>query len=275
MISGEKIQQLCDVYCGSEYDLNRNPIISSQKDKHLNIDSFNSKWNNPTLIFCYSCALSTFLSKINLFKNKFILVSHNEDTNVTDEYRILADSPIIIQWYAQNLMMTHPKLHLLPIGIANSMWIHGNIHNFININNINSIKTDNIYFYFNVYTNSIERKICKNIIENKGLQFDTSKSHSDYLRDLSKCKFAICPPGNGIDCHRIWECYYTNVIPIVLRSTFTEHLNSILPCILLNNWNEFNYDIMNSYDKLNKLLQKNKKYIDFNYYKHILLHKTN
>ena len=63
MISGEKIQQLCDVFCGTEYDLNRNPIISTQKNKHINIDLLNSEWNNPTLIFCYSCSLSIFLSK--------------------------------------------------------------------------------------------------------------------------------------------------------------------------------------------------------------------
>ena len=268
MISGEKIQQLCDVFCGTEYDLNRNTIISTQKNKHINIGLLNSEWNNPTLIFCYSCSLSIFLSKLYLFKNKFVLVSHNEDTNITDEYRILADSKFVIRWYAQNVMMVHPKLHLLPIGIANAMWLHGNPYNFININ---KEKENKIYFYFNISTNTKERQICKNILESKGLQFGSLKSHTDYLNDLSKCKFAICPPGNGIDCHRTWECYYMNVIPILLRSTFTEHLSNILPCILLNNWNDFNFSVMNNYDELNSSLQKNKIYIDFNYYKNSIL----
>ena len=152
-ISGEKLQQLCDVYCGTHHDLNRNPIIASQINKHMYIDNLYSEWNNPTLIFCYSCALSTFLSKINLFKNKFILVSHNEDTNITDEYRELANSPLVVCWYAQNIMILHPKLHLLPIGIANSMWPHGDVNNFINTNNsinTNNMKENKIYFYFSI-----------------------------------------------------------------------------------------------------------------------------
>ena len=166
--------------------------------------------------------------------------------------------------------MNHPKVHLLPIGIANTMWPHGNIDNFTIVKNFN--KEDKIYFYFNTHTNSIERELCKNIIQRKGIHFGNSQSHKNYLVDLSKCKFAICPPGNGIDCHRTWECYYMNVIPILLRSTFTEHLNNILPCIVLNNWNEFNYnEIINKYDELVKVLQRNKQYIDFRYYKELIL----
>jgi hypothetical protein len=221
IISGERLEQLCDVYCGSEYDLNRNPIIASQKDKHLLIETINTVWDNPNLIFCYSCALSTLMNKLHLFKNKFILVSHNEDDNITEKYLSIANSPLVIKWFAQNIMMKHSKVHLLPIGIANTMWPHGNINNFVNIKNLNLDKEDKIYFYFNIHTNSVERELCRNTIQNKGIQFGYSQSHDTYLSDLSKCKFAICPPGNGIDCHRTWKCYYMNVIPILLRSTFT------------------------------------------------------
>ena len=76
IISGERLQQICDVYCGSDYDLNRNPLIASQKDKHILIDTVNTEWDNPKLIFCYSCALSTLMNKLHLFKNNFVLVSH-------------------------------------------------------------------------------------------------------------------------------------------------------------------------------------------------------
>jgi hypothetical protein len=264
IISGERFQQLCDIYCGSEYDLNRNPIISKQKNKHLLIESLNSEWNNPKLIFCYSCALVTFKSKLHFFKNPFVLVSHNEDNNITNEYYDILNSPLIIKWFAQNIMIKHPKLSFLPIGIANSMWTHGNINNLITVINSNVTKTKDVYFNFKVSTNTKEREKCKTILENKGLFFQPTLDHLGYLNDLATSKFAICPQGNGIDCHRTWECYYLNVIPIFLKSTFTELLSEFLPCILLDNWDDFNPIIFNEYDTLIKNLDK--KYLNLETY---------
>lgn len=273
-ISGEKIQQLCDVYIGTLNDFNYNPKISIETNKHINIDRLNNEWNNPKLIFCYSCTLDTLINKLHLFLNKFILVSHNSDNNISEKYLAIADHPLVIKWFSQNIIINHPKLILLPIGIANSMWIHGNLDNFISIENRNTNfenKEDKIYFNFNICTNFTERESCKNIIQNKGLIFENNISQLEYLNKLSTCKFAICPAGNGIDCHRIWECYYCKVIPILLISNFTENLSNFLPCILLNNWNEFDFNqIMNKYNQMISLLDTNKKYTDFNYYKKLI-----
>jgi len=274
-ISGEKIQQLCDIYCGSDYDLNRNPKIAGEKNKHMNIDTLEQEWNNPVLIFCYSCALTTFMNKLHLFKNKFVLVSHNEDDNITEKYSLLANSSLVITWFAQNLMIYHPKIQMLPIGIANSMWPHGNTTTLSYVKDLNMNKENKLYFYFNIWTNQPARNLCKDVLESKGLQFGCSHDNLDYLKYLSTCKFAICPPGNGIDSHRIWECYYLNVIPIMLRSTFTEHIQKVLPCILLDTWNDFNMNdaFFDRYNELNTLLQQNISYIDFNYYKEKMLSK--
>jgi FkbM family methyltransferase len=269
IISGEKLQQLCNIYCGSDYDLNRNPIISQQKQKHLNIENLNSKWDNPNLIFCYSSALDTFITKFHFLKNPFVLVSHNEDNNITDKFQSILNSPLLIKWYAQNIMIHHPKLHILPIGIANSMWQHGNVNTLINIASQKYTKSQDVYFYFNVDTNHKERDVCKVILEQKGLKFSSQKLYSNYLNELAKCKFAICPPGNGIDCHRTWECYYLNVIPIFLKSTFTEILSNYLPCILLDKWEDFDYKLLNSYDSLIHRLNNN-KYLNFSFYKDII-----
>jgi len=57
---------------------------------------------------------------------------------------------------------------------------------------------------------------------------------------LASFKFAICPEGNGIDCHRIWECFYLKVIPIVLDNIFIRKVKDKykLPMIILNDWSE-------------------------------------
>jgi hypothetical protein len=107
-------------------------------------------------------------------------------------------------------------------------------------------RTRDFYFYFNTRTNLTERLACKEEIEKCGLVFERPQSNfEEYLKHLSTFKYAICPPGNGIDSHRIWECLYLGVIPIVKRSVFTEKLKEKIPCvIILNSWTEFSPQVL-------------------------------
>ncbi len=266
-ISGEKIQSIANVYAGLIDDFNYNPYIKKQTEKLLNLSSIVSSYDNPYIIFCYGHRLSLLMERIKYFQNPFILISHNSDENIDNRYDELLLSDKIIKWYSQNIKISHPKLHMVPIGIANSMWNHGNMEILKNIITQDLIKTKNVYFYFSISTNSTERNHCKTEIERKGLTWGTCFGFNDYLKELSLYKFAICPPGNGVDCHRIWECYYLGVIPIMVRSQFTEHISKCLPCILLDKWSDFNInDILPLYDSLLVTLNKNYKYITLQYY---------
>jgi hypothetical protein len=274
VISGERFQQLCDVYCGSDFNLQRNPKIVAQPEKHLRIEHLTEPWNNPKLVFCYSTELKVFMSKLHLFLNKFVFVSHNEDTNVTEEYLPIANNPIVVHWFAQNTMIHHPKLTNIPIGIANEMWPHGNIHTLVSASNSLQMaqKSNDFFFNFSCSTNPSARNTCKASIEKKGIPWIERFEYYQYLPILASHKFAICPEGNGIDCHRTWECYYMGVIPILLKSHFTIELQKELPCILLSSWDEFDQDtILKQYDILyNELLNKT-HLLSFSYYKYRII----
>ena len=57
IITGEKIQNLCDYYIGSIGDFNFNPNIKNQVSKQINIDNYNIeniKKLNIKNIFCYT-----------------------------------------------------------------------------------------------------------------------------------------------------------------------------------------------------------------------------
>ena len=257
ILSGERFQQLCDVYCGSHYDLHRNPTIAAQSEKHLLLDTLNKPWDNPRLIFCYSCALSTFMTKLMYLKNPFVLVSHNEDNNVTEEFLPIANHPLLIHWFAQNMMMRHPKLSWIPIGIANEMWPHGKPSMFLQTcANLTSFpKQYDVFFNFSIHTNPVARNHCRSVLESKGLQFIPQLPLSNYLPILASHRYAISPPGNGIDCHRIWECLLMGVIPVLLRSCFTESIAETIPCILLDSWDDLSIETLHTeYPRLTKKL---------------------
>lgn len=271
IISGERFQELCDAYCGFPEDFCYNPRIQYQTSKHKNIHTITSEWDNPPIIFCYSHRLHDFSSKLDFFKNKFTLLTHNSDENITEQYQLLLDHDKIIKMYSQNIMTNHPKLHLLPIGLANSMWPHGNCNTIINIINKKKKKEKEVYFFFNIGTNVIKRMECKIALEKKGLVFGSNIDHQSYLEYLAEHKFVICPDGNGIDSHRIWESFYLGVIPILLRNDFTTQLEKLYPCVVLDSWDDFEQSIYSKYEEFSKQLEIIKNTLNFSYYaSHIL-----
>ena len=134
IVSGERIQQLCDIYLGTNEDFNYNPLIKKQTFKHCIINNINNNYNNPYLIFCYTHNLSILSNKINFFMNDFILLTHNSDGEIKNSNEVLniLKCEKLKKWYGQNICFNHVKLYFLPIGIANSMWAHGNISLFQN-----------------------------------------------------------------------------------------------------------------------------------------------
>ena len=239
MITGEQIQRICDIYLGDTEDFEWNPSIVSETHKHLDIRSINSTIDNPKYVFCYTHRIHELFPKLVFFKNQFVLVTHNSDYTITEKCIYIVNHPKIIHWFSQNVNIYHPKLSNLPIGIANSQWGHGNLNNWKHVLPHNPYKT-RIYFYFNTDTNPIVRLECKKIIESKGLVWDMRRDHIDYLNYLSThCKYAISPVGNGVDCHRVWECLYTHTIPICIRCPNTEIIAKEYPIVLLNSWDDF------------------------------------
>jgi len=259
IVTGERLQEICDLYCGLIDDFQYNPRIAQQTTKHFNLMQLTDSWKNPSILFCYGHQLKLFMEKRNFLQNPYWLVTHNSDENITEQYRPLLDDPKLQAMISQNVCIEHPKLHILPIGIANSMWNHGNLTPIKMLMTFSAEKKSrDLYFHFNMNTNRLARELCYKQISAKGFTFEQPKSHMEYLLHLSKHKFAICPEGNGIDSHRIWECYYLGVIPIVHKSVFTQKLRQILPCILLDNWSDLNlFDCLQQYYTLyNELMEK-------------------
>lgn len=251
-ITGEKIQQLCDNYLGNQEDFNFNPVTNKHVTKHIYLTTINEPFDNQSRIFCYSHNINLLSQKIHLFKNNFILVTHNSDGEIreTDEIFTILNCEKVQKWYGQNICFEYPKLYFLPIGIANSQWPHGDLSIFDDRNFMQnlSIKSNKVYFNFNIDTNKIKRQPCYDKLINK-LEWLNNISPIENLKRLSSYEFCICPEGNGVDTHRLWECLYLKVVPIVIESEFTNILlKQNIPLIVLNNWDDFDSSKLNYND---------------------------
>lgn len=287
IISGEKLQYLCDCYIGyknmfqSNYHtynktLYENKIIYSEniKDNDLLLTSnkifiytellFNLD-NTKTLI--YDSILCELMKK----ENNFIIVLHNSDMHICDDIIEYFEKTKCQKIFTQNLNIIHNNIQYLPIGIANRKWMHGNKELLNNIM-IKNIKKDNkTFFNFNIGTNPKIRNICYNSLKNKIKFTSIIQNQKNYLETLSNCKFCIVPQGHGFDTHRLWECFYLKVIPICIRNTFTEIIYNDFPCMyLINDWSEINFNLIYEYyDSYIKKLDNSK--LDFSYWKNLIL----
>lgn len=241
IISGERFQQMAHIYLGYQEDFHYNPIIRNQQDKHVYLYNINSTYNNPKIIFCYTHRINDLYNKIEFFKNDFILITHNSDENIiaTQITQTILDCNKLIGWYSQNVCIHHPKLHMLPIGIANSMWTHGDPILYEMIDFTTYEKNKNVYFTFSIDTNRTKREPCYNALKDKLEWLPYTNPKQNVIR-LANYKFCICPEGNGVDTHRLWEALYLKCIPIVIKSPFTDTLlRNNIPVIVLERWEDF------------------------------------
>ena len=270
LISGENFQSLAQISFYTE----RNCIIDDQlKSKPQNahrIADFNvndiKKYNK---IFVYTHFIKDFFSKFwNYIPDDLILISHNSDDCIDESFRYIADYPKLKLWYCQNRAISHSKLISIPIGIANSQWPHGK-QNIINcIRNVYLPKTQTVYKNFSINTNTSRRSYIDWVTNQNNILMSPSVSNFDYLNEIKKSLFVISPPGNGLDCHRNWECLALGSIPIIENHECFSQWKD-LPILFTDEW----YDIKLSYltEKYSSFnLEKGFEFINMDYWRNII-----
>jgi len=151
-------------------------------------------------------------------------------------------------WFTVNKEVDQPNVFAIPLGITNNCddspihRIFGNTQIMREVFKEPQLlhPTAIVYMNFTIQTYPAERQLVFNMF--KGMPWvhvessiNTLDGRKEYLRQIRNHKFTICPRGNGIDTHRLWETLYMGSIPIVKRelalAEFTE-----LPICWIDSW---------------------------------------
>ncbi|MCK9446493.1 hypothetical protein M0Q50_06440, partial [bacterium] len=205
---------------------------------HINLEL--SLLKNNAIIYCKTDGLPSIFNYIKYSGYKYILITHMSDYPI-NEYRFKLKPNCIKKWFAENAVYNHPDLISIPIGLenhegsskgifTNHKWFEENIEYLRN-----NSKDNKIYCNWNINNNPSRSNIIP-ILQKNNLEFifENRLSFEDYCIHMSHHKYVICPPGNGIDTHRLWEALYMKCIPIVLKHRIYENYN--LPIIQVNKW---------------------------------------
>ena len=237
-IHGDRFLKLADVILRRKERTDYYKVTDWNGENTMYLEEIPTKWNNPKLLFMNTEDILFFKDHLYKIQNPFVLLSHNADTNITDEFSFLYEHPKLVHWFTQNLCIQHSKISFLPIGFANPIWQHGDYKLLDAIKQMQLQKQVGIYANFLIETNRTKREECLRILQEKGIPIFPRTPPHIYLQELASSLFCICPEGNGVDTHRFWEALHMKSLPIVLRNSFTEFLSRDFPCILLDSWQQ-------------------------------------
>lgn len=253
-ICSRGIPNHCDVYINN---------IRKMLDLELMYEDFVAN----TIIFIKIDFLHLFIAKYMYRITKpFVLVTGNSDYTLPndffkseDEFKLfLDDTPLLIHWFAQNCIATHPKVSQIPIGLDYHTLTQPNTTGWSNTIIscaqqeivLEKIKKEalptrersvNCYANFQFLTHTrygYDRRTAIKDIPSHLIVYEQYKTDRETAwKRQTEFMFVVCPHGNGYDTHRLWEALILGCIPIV-RTSGLDKLYDGLPVLIVKEWSE-------------------------------------
>ncbi len=158
----------------------------------------------------------------------------------TEDYNWPAPDSVRV-WFAQNVDVRDERLIPIPIGLERDRWFPHLRKKEAMITMPDVEKVGLLYLNFNPCTHWQRIALydwfgnepwCTVEPGHNGVGF------LNYARQIKRHKFVLCPDGNGMDTHRIWETLCLGSYPVVERHVFTEEFAKILPLLVVDDWSE-------------------------------------
>jgi len=227
-------------------------------------------------VFCVNSSIELLFHHVkneNL-KNLILITSQTDDKISKKSIKKLPKQ--FSRWYSINVDCTDPQLISIPLGLSNgydkNLDLDDNLIN-IDLNNFTKRKENLLYLSFEDNTNIRHRSGLKNYFS----QFEWAKilykknEIVEYENDLRISNFVLCPQGNGIDTHRIWETLYCGSIPIIEDHIgFNQFKN--LPIMFVDDFYKISKKSLENF--LDTLQVQDIDMIDFNYWKNEIFKKN-
>jgi hypothetical protein len=172
-----------------------------------------------------------------------LIVSGHSDFPITDQ---IASRYPNSKWFSVNTQSS--RVTGIPLGITNDTnesplhRIYGNIPMMLEVAQTPREIKNLVYLNFKVETYPHERQLIQNMFQSKswvtcGTPVDTFEGRKEFLKEIRNHEFVLCPRGNGVDTHRLWETLYMGSIPIVKNDIAHSEWQD-LPILFINDWNE-------------------------------------
>jgi len=235
-VRGEHLPYTCDMIAGTEERL---PYLERLEVPDKKYVSIYAKTENV-------CAAHDIIR--NNPDKLFTLVTHNSDMSI--DPCTMPDN--IHRWFAMNRNTTQGKIHSIPIGLENEHWFPYKqgvmLDTYRDALHLGQRpRTIKAFAQFNSGTHS-ERIYALNNLDASVYDLYTGHNgdrdqHELFCRNLLNYAFCLCPRGNGIDTHRLWESLYMGCIPIC-KNYPAHRFDEPLPILFVEDWDEITIELL-------------------------------
>ena len=262
-VRGEMFERIAD-FCYA-------PKIRYRDDYDHLQNTFNPIALKPlNFVYTHTFYVKQLFGILQHLKGKFVVITHNADENIDTTYTIPGN---VVCWYAQNANVTDPRVMGLPIGIPNAHWDKGYKRRVAMVECLKRAHTytNLVYIDHTTSTNPAKRKEPYAVLEGQawvtarhGTPFET------FIRNVHSHKFVVCPEGNGMDTHRMWEALYMGVIPIVVRAAWNRYFTD-MPICFIDKWTDLTEKFLNAEYNRIKSQHWDLSKLNFEYWKNLIL----
>lgn len=149
------------------------------------------------------------------------------------------------KWYSVNVNVDEPQCELLPFGLNNEL--NNGTPGPELVAAACSTSKDSL-LYCNVQWNSYRRFAIKEWAASRDFisyVHEPTVNFRQYLADMARHKFVLCPIGNGFDQYRIYEALYTGSIPVLEDSKWARRMQKFqLPILVVNDMTKITADFL-------------------------------
>ena len=211
-----------------------------------------------------------------LSPTQFTVVTHNSDTPAD------FPPPDNVMWFTTNVAIRYngptlgfgSNIRSIPIGIENDFWLKDKKAQMLKKLTVPKKFKRMVYCNHNVRTNPKQRQKPYDVL--RGVNWATvhiganGSGFDTYLDNIYNHPFVVCPEGNGIDTHRVWECLYMGTIPIVTKN-INNSFYADLPILFLDDWEQMNDKYLHDTYMEMSLKEWDLKKLHFEYWKNEIL----
>jgi hypothetical protein len=271
-----------------------------------NIQEFKKvKYVNPFSYFClesrdiflvsnnYPEMVEKFVKKLPNVQHSFKVVICHGDYSISKLWKHIEkiiQHKYLLNIYAVNVDIQHPKIHPIPIGIdLHTPFFRHNNHPLEQEKELVDTKNQllpmekrPVSVYCNSHLNLTDMQPHHNFPGQRQRTYELFKDTPYFFFEQSiipreqvwkrheQHLFILSPPGNGLDCHRTWEAIILGGIPIIL-STPLDKLYQDLPVVIVKQWEEITLD--NLYQWRTRILSRsfNLKKLERQYWESFIL----
>jgi len=197
------------------------------------------------VVFCKVDEVLNFFERLRLTRKRIILVTGEGDVPC-DAFRQKFLPANVVRWFATNVTHTHPRATALPLGLGSPQSDVTLREADILARRRSGIPRDRLlYVNFRPDTNPTVRQPVFEEFERRSRGGDWITFHpptgrgtnAGFLEALVRHRFVLCPPGNGVDTHRMWEALLAGAVPIVLQSQAMEPFSG-LPVVCVRDFRD-------------------------------------